>query len=46
MWAVVWYVVCCMVSGLLYGKWAVVELVGCCIVYVLLGIRAAVYEGF
>jgi len=46
MWAVVWYVGCCMVSGLLYGMWAVVEYVGCCVVYGLLSIRSAVYVGF
>jgi hypothetical protein len=32
MWAVVWYVGCCMVCGLLYGMWAIVRYVGCCMV--------------
>ena len=36
MWAVVWYVGCCMICKLLYVMWAVVWYVGCCILWGLL----------
>jgi len=42
MWAVVVYVGCLIVCGLLYGMWAVVWYVGSCILCGLLDIRAAV----